>query len=60
MDKQGKEEAEAARCTHDWRITDTQMSGTMCIYWAICRRCGARRETHSYTELVGPTDIGVR
>lgn len=65
MDKQGKEEVVAESCRHDWRITDTQMSGTMTLYWVICRRCGSRREVRSYAELatlgaVRQANIGTR
>lgn len=56
MDKQGNQETEAESCTHDWRITDTQLSRTMTLYWVICRKCGSRREVRSYAEL---TKLGV-
>ena len=52
MDKQASDETEAEKCVHDWRITDSQLSRMMSIYWVICRKCGSRREVHSYAELL--------
>jgi hypothetical protein len=39
------------QCAHDWRTVDTVMSGTMSIYFVMCRRCGARRDVGSVDAL---------